>query len=301
MQPMGMSPQYGHPGMMAQPQMMGQSPMMGQPAMMPPQMYGQPMGGADQGEIQQLKAQLNQMQKEQAALKEVTGYQDMAKKLMSVDGLYIRQKFNMMEAATGCNMPDKYHVFQLENTENAQYSKPMFRFTESSGCCSRTCLKADCRPLKMEVTNLQYGTEQDCPVLYIERPCKCTCLCCNRQEFQVQWTEKGQQKFIGKITDPWDCCNYSFKILDETDACVYVIEASSCQIGFCCSTFPCDACQKVEFTIKEPGKDFVVGKLEKVGRGCCINALDFSYNCFKVQFPKTQNWKHRVIYYLQRL
>ena len=47
----------------------------------------------------------------------------------------------------------------------------------------------------------------------ILRPFKCTIACCGRQEMQLQWVEKGQQEYIGKISDPWDCMNYSVKNL----------------------------------------------------------------------------------------
>lgn len=38
-----------------------------------------------------------------------------------------------------------------------------------------------------------------------------TCMCCGRQEMQLMWTENGQQEYLGKISDPWDMCNYSVK------------------------------------------------------------------------------------------
>ena len=131
----------------------------------------------------------------------------MATKLATVEGLYCKQYIDPTLATNGCC--DKvccYEVHALENNEKK--GKALFTFKEESSCMSRQFLSTDCRPLDMTVVNLQ-NDGNDEPCLKIIRPCKCSFCCCNRQEMQIQWIEKKQQKFLGKIVDPWDCFNHS--------------------------------------------------------------------------------------------
>ena len=138
-------------------------------------------------------------------------YQPVEKKLDKMDGAFIKQKFDWKEMVSGCDFPNKYNVFNLKDGEKK--GKKLFQYVEKSSCLSRQCLPADCRPLNMKVKNEQQGDHDDEVCLEIVRPCKCTCCCFNRQEMQVNWTVGGQQKYIGKVVDPWDCCNYSVTFL----------------------------------------------------------------------------------------
>jgi len=47
------------------------------------------------------------------------------------------------------------------------------------------------------------------PFLRIERPCKCTWMCCNRPEATVILTENGQEKRLGSVVNNWACCGIS--------------------------------------------------------------------------------------------
>ena len=246
-----------------------------------------------------MRAELANMKKDQQEMKEKIGYQEMSKKLGNMKGAFVKQKIDILEILTGCNQNNKYEIFDMENGDRK--GKPLFLYRESSGCISRNCLSADCRPLDMFVDNIQYTNDNDEVCIHINRPCKCTFYCFNRQEMQVNWTERGQSKYIGKIVDPWDLCNYSFKILDEEDKEVYIVVASWCQLSFQCPQCPYEACQKVTFDIFEPNSDTVVGQLIKTGKGYCINIFDLGYNNFKIDFPKSANWKHRVTQFNLRL
>ena len=216
-QPMGpaygqpMAPGYGQPAY-GQPMGPGyaQPPMYGQPGYAPQQ----PPAATNNGEIAELKAQLNQMKKEQDKMKEENSYQQLSKKLDAQDGIFIKQKIDLLEVLTGCNTENKYEIFPLVNNEKKEGAAPLFLFSEKSSCFNRNCLSADCRPLNMNVLNFQKQGVDAEVCLKVVRPCKCTVACFNRQEMQVQWNEKGAQAYIGKIVDPWDCCNFSVGVVD---------------------------------------------------------------------------------------
>ena len=182
----------------------GQPPMYGQPGFIPQQ----PGPSHINDEMAELKAQLSQMKAEQDKMKEDQAYKEIYKKLPLLEGVFIRQKVDLVEVLTGCNNENKYEIFPLVNNQKKEGAHPQFIFKEKSSCYSRTCLSADCRPLDMRVLNFQKNGDDAGPCLHIVRPCKLTIACCNRQEMQVQWIEKGEQAYIGKILEPWVCCNY---------------------------------------------------------------------------------------------
>ena len=243
------------------------------------------------------EAELARLRAENAQLKEVSGYQQMSKKFDGMSGVFIKQKINLMELVTGCDMPNRYQVFGMKDGQKVGH--PQFEYIERSGCCSRMCLPADCRPLKMTVTSEQYGalTNQEPEVvLEINRPCKCTCYCFNRQEMQVSWVEKGAGgKYLGKIVDPWDCCNFYFHIRDEEDKTIYKIRGKCCQLGIQCSHYPYTPCQTVNFEILAGETDEVVGTLVKTGKGYCASFWADEYNNFKIDFPPKANWKEKAL------
>lgn len=115
---------------------------------------------------------------------------------------------------------------------------------------------------------------------------------------KVIWTEdENNDIYIGKIVDPWACCNMTLNIYDEDDVLVYVIDGSCCQCGLFCR-LPCGPCEKVEFPIYEPakggGERRRVGQIDKVWGGCFKEMLtDASkYVC---RFPVEADGKKRAL------
>lgn len=152
----------------------------------------------------------------------------------------------------------------------------------------------------MKVKNYQkHQDDETC--MRMEKECKCTYYCCNRQEMHCYYTEGGSEKNLGKCFDPWDLCNYRFKIYSDDVSgkdCDYVIQAKCCQLYFFCQC-PCESCQTVNFDIHQGDSntpDSVVGKLVKKGRDCMKNAvMGDDGTMFSVDFPKGSNWRQRAM------
>ena len=110
--PGGGYPQGGQPMMMGQPGMMG-------PGMMQPGMAGPGM----------IMVQANPL-----------NFMNGLDKLMSVPGVYIKQKLELLEVLTGCETENKYVVYPASETgEKLKHS--MFKAKEKSNCLARVCLK----------------------------------------------------------------------------------------------------------------------------------------------------------------
>ena len=203
-------------------------------------------------------------------------------KLQELDGIFIKQKLELLEVVTGCETENKYDVFAL-NKNGKKKGHRLFKCKEKSSWCARQCLSGDCRPFQMNISTLTRGEDDEYePFLRLERECKCTCLCFERPEVLVTLVEGGKNEYLGKIVDPWNCCNMEFKVYDKNDTKKYTIEGDCCQLGVWCS-WPCEACQTIDFDVKS-GSGEVLSSLQKRSQGC-VKAMVSDSDNFVLSFP----------------
>lgn len=282
----GMQPGMGHPGMgMGHPGMgMGQPMGMGHPGMG----MGQPMGMGMPGMMTGPNA---------------GGLTGMDPGLMTVEqiwsmipqGIFVKQKFDILEAMTGCDTPNRYYVYE-QNTAGGAKKKKIFKCKEKSGWCARNYLSSDCKPFDMEIKKCfkdeDYDNEE--VVIKLERDCQCTCYCFNRPTMKVYNTERGQKIYVGKVVDSWDCCNYSYTVYDSSDQVRFFIKASCCQLGFCCKC-PCEPCEKIEFDLWSGDKEKPEAPILKLGTGSCLKNAMGSADNFSVTFPMAATWQDKTL------
>lgn len=282
MQPAGPYGQQGYPGQGGPMGAPGMPPMMppgpmgapGMPPMMPPGPGYMPPGINNPNQLAQMapKFTLQQM-------------------LMSMSGVFIKQKFELLEALSGCETANKYYVYQLGGDQQKSGMR-LLRCKERSGWCNRNCLSPECRPFKMECTNLHNNN-----VMCIDmvRECQCSFLCWNRPQMKIYFTENGKREYFGKIVDNFDCCNYSFSVKDAAHNTIYHVEADCCQMGLCFMGCPCEQCEKVKFDIFSGDKQLKLPvPLTKKGKGCLKNMLGNDDN-FSIPFPAGANFRDRVL------
>ena len=147
----------------------------------------------------------------------------------------------------------------------------------------------------MEIRKCEFNESEDDVgevVLSLKRDCKCTCLCLARPELQVFLTEGGQQRYIGKVVDDWQCCNYQFSIYDAADQRRFAITGRACQLGLMCKC-PCDPCNHVEFELTD-GRDTTLTHITKTGAGFLKNSVSSTDN-FSIPFPSTATWQDKSL------
>lgn len=189
------------------------------------------------------------------------------------NGIYVKQKPDYLEQIVGWNRQNKYKVYSLDNT-GQKSNKEIFYCKETSECCDRVCVSQQCRGIDMDIR--REDTQEI--VLRLSRECQCTCCCCNRPEMKVYLSEGGQHTYLGKVVDPYDCCNHSFRVYDESDNLKFVVEADCCQLGLICQC-PCETCERVVFNIWRGEKERQEQPLMKLGTGdCCKNAITTADN-----------------------
>ena len=149
-----------------------------------PQTHQAAYNGNNSQELNELRSQLNGMQRDKANQINVGKYQNLPMKLTNCLGLFIKQRFDPDKALTGCDLENLYDVFDGNPNE-----EPILTFTEHSDCMSRACQVTSCWAIDMTLTNNQTGDSEDIPCIKMQRPFKCTCCCINRQEMKVKWVE----------------------------------------------------------------------------------------------------------------
>jgi len=213
-------------------------------------------------------------------------------KLMSVKGVFIRQKFPLLQAVTGCQQKHKHFVYGLGPDGKCRKGSKMFKCKENSGCLMRQCCASSCRVFDMDVTHKDYFDPKfdGKPFLKFERPFKCSFLCCNRPYMAVKLVESGQDILLGKVVNPYECCDLKLQVFDATDTLRYTVTGSCCQCGI---LFAGPCCQEVKLNILD-GKGEKVGTLNKVRASILQNMLEPVAN-FVVNFPKNSTGPDRAL------
>jgi len=213
-------------------------------------------------------------------------------RLVDRDGIFIKQKLDILEAMTGCEQGNTYLVYPL-GKDGDKKGKKLFKCKEKSSCFAKQCMTGDCRPFQLKI-NLEDESEEldNEAFLLLDRPCKCTCYCFNRPELSVTWVEDGKSQYIGKIIDPWTCCNIINEIYDKDNNFKYKVEGSCLQIGMHCKG-PFECCEKIDFEIKTPSGDVISG-IQKKSPGCLAAMVSDADN-FSVHFPANASKEDKAL------
>lgn len=200
-----------------------------------------------------------------------------------------------MEQFTGCEMNNTYYVYACDKDGDKKKSLKLFKCKEKSGCYSKQCLRPDARPFEMYVEHENKGEQgnDDMPAFYFEREYSCTCMCFNRPTMTLFLAEGGQRTFLGKIRNPYTCMDLEMEILDNDEVVQYVLTGSVCQMGIMCPKCPMDACQTVEFEIRDKHKN-KIGTFQKKNAGCEKSMLSDADN-FSMIFPSDATPENRAL------
>merc|ERR1712170_26801 len=131
----------------------------------------------------------------------------MDQKLMNLAGVIVKQKFELMEALSGCEFPNVYYVYpRARGDKDKKKGKKIFKYKEKSSFYDR-CLTGSCKPFHMKVENEQKHSEDEV-CMRCQKECACTYYCLNRTEMKCTYTEiqekgGGETHDLGFCRDPW--------------------------------------------------------------------------------------------------
>ena len=207
--------------------------------------------------------------------------------LARADKAFIKQKVELLEVFTGCETKNRYHVY-IHTTLNENIY--LFKCKESSGWCMRNCCASESRAFNMKVKHMQNEGEfrndqYDDQKKYAEfnRPFKCTCFCLSRPEMNASILKQN----IGKVVDPFNCCDEEFNIYDTRGELRWRVSASCCQCGILFRK-SCGVCCTAQFPIfkgsrTDLDRDSADGMITKKSTG--LSEVFTDADSFVLTFP----------------
>ena len=218
----------------------------------------------------------------------MTGFQ----KLQNMSGIFIKQKFDKLNAMCGWDQKHKYFIYGLDNDGKQKKDSKMFKCYEKSECLQRQLCSPHCRAFIMEVKHKDYQDNNfdASNFLLFERDFKCTCLCIERPELKVHSTEGGAAVYLGKIKNPFRFCSLTCEIYDSQNLLRYQIVGSLCQCGVLCEG---SLCQSSSLNIKD-NQGNLCGTLKRIHGNVLHNCVTTQAN-FAVTFPSQSTPAERAL------
>ena len=194
----------------------------------------------------------------------------------------IRQQPQFFEQISGCESPNRYFVFSQSPQTGF---KMLFKCKEQSECCQRNCCSASMREFVMDIKHIAnagaLNENFQNSFVHVNKPFKCTCCCLERPEMIANYSANGE--LVGKVKQPFSCCDPIFTIYDNAGTMRYFIYADCCQCGLCCSG-PCAKMSEVTFNIyRDANMGQSIGQIVK--KIANFSELITSADSYQVNFP----------------
>ena len=213
-----------------------------------------------------------------------------------IQEMIIKQESDILEAVTGCQEPNNYHIYGRLSNGDKYY---MFKFKEFSSCGMRFWCPVSCRGLVMkiklaiddEVTNGNDNDEEfNNSFLYVDKKFKCPCFNCIRPEMRVFFTETNT--FLGSIEEAFSCCDPIFNIYDKDGKLIFYIDSNCCQCGFMCRNNCLGKTDECVFFIYDiQNKASPIGEISKKGAASQLSIADN----YSVLFPKNSTIEEKML------
>lgn len=211
---------------------------------------------------------------------------DPMKELAVSTGAIIRQEIEMYEAISGCETQNKYQVF-IQSPMGLKYC---FKCNERSGCCARCCCSNDCRSLEIVIRHVSPNeVDTDISKIYIRANKSCSLCCCCRPNMEVRLVEEN--KYLGRVREPFTCCDKDAEIYDEKGNLKYRIIGDCCQMGLCCGS-SVEKMAEIEFKIVQGNE--VVGMMKKMM--ATLGEYFTKADSYKISFPTKATPEEKMLF-----
>lgn len=208
---------------------------------------------------------------------------DPMQELAQCANVTIRQQPQFFEQISGCESPNRYFVFA--NSPQGGM-KMLFKCKEQSECCQRNCCAANVREFTMDIKHVANAGNMDenfqNSFVHVNKPFKCTCCCLERPEMLATYVQGNQ--LLGKVKQPFSCCDPIFVVYDNAGTMKYYIHADCCQCGVCCANNICGKISEAVFNIyKDSNMGSPVGSIVK--KVATFSEMVTSADSYQVNFP----------------
>ena len=193
----------------------------------------------------------------------------------------IRQQAEYLQILSGYEGKNRYDVFITLPNGMEKY---LFKCKEESSACQRQCCPSDSREFEMTIKHISnpmdYFADYQKYYAKLDKPFKCTCLCCNRPT--ITGIFQNDNQFFGSVTQEYTCCDPLFEIKNEKGV-KYVITIDCDQCSFCCSCC-CSKFNKVECIISDGRNRKPVGKITKTPARNFVEIVGDA-DTYEIEFP----------------
>ena len=216
--------------------------------------------------------------------------QDPMTEIASCQSLLIKQEAQFMEALTGCEQPNIYHVFG-NSPLGARY---LFKCIEKSGWCMRRCCTSSQRSFDMDIIHCssldQLGMGYTTPFASMNKPFMCTVCCLCRPEVNLILSSTHQP--VGKVKHICTVCDPTFEVYNCTSGLKYIVTADCCQCAIMCPGFLAKTSRGV-FDILDAGTSQKVGQITK--ECATISEMVTDADSYIVNFPVTADANDKLL------
>ena len=191
-------------------------------------------------------------------------------------GVLIRQQPQFFEQISGCETPNRYFVFSQSPQTGF---KMLFLCKEQSECCQRNCCAASMREFVMDIKHIANvgAINENFSNSFVH----VTCCCLERPEMIA--TYAAGNEIVGKVKQPFSCCDPIFTIYDNAGTMRYFVHADCCQCGICCTGFCAKMSEAVFNVYRDGNMGHPVGSIVK--KVANLSELVTSADSYQVNFP----------------
>ena len=235
---------------------------------------------------------------------------DALSELINSKEVIVEQKIELMEALTGCETPNRYNVFLIDEEKQKKF---LFKCKEESNWFCRNCVPSSNRSFFLTMQHIissNKGNDYKQTIANFERPFMCTCLCCCRPEMEgylqkdflnkdninLSRQKTGNNTNMGKVIEPFSC-GPTLEVYGSDGNIRWKIYGEYCQCGFCARDISIGKCYEVDFWIYDKDADITkqkpVGNIHKIFKG--LSELVTDSDAFILTFPKKANAVERIM------
>ena len=215
---------------------------------------------------------------------------DPMSELNNCTGVIIRQQPELFEAITGCETANRYHVYG----QTGQELKYLFKCMEKSGFCMRSCCPSNIREFNMEIIHILNLGPQPVSKLFANamKPLMCPCFCCCRPEMTLLLGE--QKEIVGKIVNPYTCCDPEFEIFDKSGNVKFKVHADCCQCGLRCANNICGKFSSANFEIYDGTLTNKVGQISRMAAQSYTEMVTDA-DSYQINFPAQASAEDKLL------
>ena len=220
--------------------------------------------------------------------------------LQNINSIIIEQKLDILEIVSGCENPNKYHIYTPSPKGEKKY---LFKCYEISNCCYRNFCPSNSRKFDLIIEYpIKYDIKNSKKIAYLSKQFNCKLLncCCSEPEIKVTFLLNNNQNiYLGCIKEMSTGlkCDPIFIIYNNYNKILFKIIINYNQIGFFCKCNSLGKCYEVDFLIFKGNDNFnidkPVGIIHKYYQG--LSELVGDSDAYIINFPNNTNLYEKIL------